>query len=92
MLNWKNNKRIKYEDDVSIKAKHFQEEANMQSKLKRGGGMQQKIPSKLSYHDRCFSSIANCFICSSSYSRLNTFRDESFLQIMSTIAGDNEFN
>ena len=35
--------------------------------------------------------MAHLFICSSSYPPFNTFRDESFLQMMSTIAGENEF-
>ena len=39
----KSNKRIKHEEDVTAKAEHFQGEATMKSKSKRGGGMQQKI-------------------------------------------------
>ena len=66
----------------------FQEEDYCaDSKRKRGGGMQQKIPSKLSYQDRCFSSMANYCICSSAYPRFRTNRDESCFQMMSTVTG-----
>ena len=51
-----------------------------------------KNPSKLSYQDRHFSSIANYFICSSSYPPFNKMWYESFLQMMSTISGKNKFN
>ena len=89
----RNNERTKHEDEVAIKTEQFQEEAvSTESKQKRGGVTPQKIPSKLSYQDRFFSSMANYFIYSSAYPPFNTFRDESYLQMMSTVAGASNLN
>ena len=46
----RNNKRTKHEDGDATKTEQFKEEAvSAKSKRERGGGTQQKIPSKLSY-------------------------------------------
>ena len=48
-------------------------------------------PSELSYQERWFSSMANCFIFSSSYPPFNTFLDESFSKIMNDVDVENDF-
>ena len=70
---------------------HQVEATSAESKRKRGGGMQQKIPSKFSYQDMFFSSMANYFIYSSAYPPFNTFGDESYFQMMNAVAGDKDF-
>ena len=46
---------------------HQVEAACVEPKREIGGGVQQKSPSKLNYQDRCFRSMNNYFIHSSSY-------------------------
>ena len=83
-----NNKKAKHEKEVTMNTEQCQEEADCADfKRKRAGGLQQKMTSKLSYQDRCFSAMANYFICSSAHPQFRTFRDESHLKIMNTVAG-----
>ena len=83
---------MKYEDEVSVKAETCQEEEGVTSTTtKRKRGVQQKIASKLSYKDRCFSSQDHFFIHLLSYPTFRAFRDESFLQMMNTVAGGMNF-
>ena len=59
-----------------MKTEKCQEEAAfIDFKRKRVEGMQQKMPSKLSYQDRLFSAMANEFIYSSACPPFRTFRD-----------------
>ena len=54
-------------------------------------GKQQKIDCKLSYQDECYSAMAQCFIFSPSFQSFRVFRDECYLQMMNTLAGENDF-
>ena len=55
----KSAKWIKHEEDVAVKAKHFQEElVESSAQTERERGSMKKLPSKLSYQDKCFSSMA----------------------------------
>ena len=90
-MNEKSTNRIKHEEDVVAKSEYFKEElgaATAQSKRKRGG-MEQKIPSKLSHQCMCFSSMTRFFICLSFHSPFNALVDESFLQMIGTVARQN---
>ena len=62
----------------------------MQKKWKIDG-VQQKLPSKINYHDRRSISIAHFFICSSSCPYFHAFRDEACLQMLNAVTGENEF-
>ena len=65
---------------------------NMQNQNERKrGGVQQKLPSKLSCQDRHHSSMAYHLIFLSEYPPFNTFIDELFLKMMSAITGENDF-
>ena len=89
----KNAKRIKHEEDATAKAENFQVElgaATVQTKRKRRLA-QQKTPSKLSYQEKCHSSMAYFFIFSLSCPSFNAFRDDAFLQMMNAAAGENDF-
>ena len=77
LLNEKSPKRMKREDKVSIKAETCQYEQGVTSSTtKRKRGVQQKIASKLSYEDRCFSAQDYFFIYSPSCPSFRTFVDE----------------
>ena len=80
------------EEEVTIKAEQCQEEISCAgSKRKRIGDVQQKMHSKLSYQDRCYSPMTNYFIFSLACPPFVTFRDDSYSQIMNTVAGVNTF-
>ena len=84
-------RKATHKEEVTIKTEHHQEEVTLGSKRKRAGGMHQNIHSKLSYEDRCYSAMANYFICSSECLLFRTFRDDSCSQMMNTVAGANGF-
>ena len=81
----------KHEEEATEKAEKYQEEAALGLKCKRGGGAQQKMDWKLSHQDKCFSAMAQHFTCSLSLPSLRVFRGEHYLQMMSTVVGDNCF-
>ena len=45
---------------------------------------------KLSNQDECYNAMAQCFIHSSACLPFRTFRDDSCLQMMNTVAGEND--
>ena len=76
---------MKDEDEVLMKAKtHQEEQGATSSATTRKRVAQQKIASKIKCEDRCFSAQAHFFIFSPYHLSFRTFRDESFLQMMST--------
>ena len=54
--------------------------------------VQQKLPSMLSYQDRCCSSMAIFFSCSSSCPTLAIFRDKVLIKTLQSIANNGNNN
>ena len=84
----KSVKRIKHEEDTTAKGTNFQVElgaATVQTKCKIGV-TQQKLPSKLSYQDKCYSlsPFIHLLIIASPF---NEFRDDAFLQTVNDFSG-----
>ena len=72
------------------KNRKYQEEVALGSRRKSVGSMQLKMQSKLTYQDRCYSAIAQCFMFSPAHPLFRTFREDSHLQMMNTVDGLND--